>query len=378
MWNALASSNQSSEGRSGDWASNGDYYQPLYNEGFYNEIKAKYSNALMILGDPSSSLIEFDSALTSLQEISASIQKLLPDQRLSASEDASITANQSDSYTVKWKKLLFLSRKNYLQCKMKLINPKHTSSVALTKAELESLYLSAIETFELMLDLNESDLVMMQVIFFFSLQCEDYWTFEHLLNAYSGEFNRFYANYLKEQWQLLAKLPRCSPISIGTIFSNDVSSADAIPQVCSFDEALPVFEAITNYIAKFYSNNLSALSCSGLAESLCLTFSDQSRAKEVNISDLTVNGVATASNGNCNEGGIDSQEKAASLEKTERRLTRNLFHTTSMNTMPGESSESGGSSSVEYELIRIEVSHLINRLIPSKLTNLIDIIDRAK
>jgi hypothetical protein len=324
-------------------------YQPLYNEGYFAEFKVRYSNALQKLSEKP--VLDEDLLLVSeeLQKVSEEIRCLL---------SCNATENESrDASLLKWNKLLFLSQKNYLKVQMDSFQGKDLSSLP-SEESLKALYLQAIENFELMLDFNENDLQMIQIIFFYSLQCKDYWTFENLLTVYSEKFNRFYSKYLQEQWQILSKLPKCSSsINIDVLFSQtaspivmvDSTSASAgtklLPEMNSLVEGIDLYHSLLSFFHdNYFVRGNQSFSCQELIHFL------QTKALEIhNKPEDAIIGQASEQKNNDDE----QQPFSSSQQKNERRVTRNFLTenvesevTTNVKTTQ---------SSLDHDLNKIEV-----------------------
>jgi hypothetical protein len=252
MWKAFESSSsnlqhQHSHSRDG-------YHQKLYNEAFYNDMKDKYNVSLQsLLVKPKRAHDDLDTALNSpllsLAEISKSVKSLLF-QRADDDSSSNALTSVDDAYVKKWKQLLFITEKNIIKTQLAILNSSSgVKSIQLVLSEpgssdtvdaslllqereekQKTLYVQAIDNFELMLNLLESqecdtsfgadlkdgrseegfDLLMLQLVLSLSLKCHDYFTYEYLLITYSSKFNRFYDKYLENQWKVLANIPKIS------------------------------------------------------------------------------------------------------------------------------------------------------------------------
>lgn len=228
----------------------------LYNDAYYNSVKLQYTQVIQSVPDFSkASKPVLESSVNSLQEICAKVSPLLPSNYDS---DLPITNN---SYTSKWRQLLYLVQKMILKYESLLRtltlkkksddqeeeiyfldeadSPFHTKKYQEKKKQL---YLLAVENFELMLDLNDEtnspvDLVMIQLLLFWSKECEDYWTFQQILHQYAPTFNKFYSKYIQEQWELLGSFPSIHSADIMAIESIDTEKTE----LCNTASAIPLF-----------------------------------------------------------------------------------------------------------------------------------------
>lgn len=212
----------------------------LYNDAYYSSVKLQYTQVIQSVTDFSKASKQvLESSVKSLQEICARVSPLLPSNN---DLDLPITSN---SYTSKWRQLLYLVQKMILKYESLLRtlslkkktedqeeesyfvdeadSPFHTKKYQEKKKQL---YLLAVENFELMLDLNDEtnspvDLVMIQLLLFWSKECYDYWTFQQILHQYAPTFNKFYSKYIQEQWELLGSLPSIHSADIMAIESSN-------------------------------------------------------------------------------------------------------------------------------------------------------------
>jgi hypothetical protein len=253
MWKAFESSSSSNLQHHNSHSRDG-YHQKLYNEAFYNDMKDKYNVSLQsLLVKQKHAFEDLDTALNSpllsLAEISKSVKSLLF-QRADDDSSSNALTSVDDAYVKKWKQLLFITEKNIIKTQLAILNsssgvksiqlvPSEPGSSDTVDASLllqereekqKTLYVQAIDNFELMLNLLESqecdtsfgadlkhgrseegfDLLMLQLVLSLSLKCHDYFTYKYLLITYSSKFNRFYDKYLENQWKILANIPKIS------------------------------------------------------------------------------------------------------------------------------------------------------------------------
>ena len=255
-----------------------------YNEAYLHRLKTEYNQAVQLLATAhvshnTSKIVETcdqeKSACDLLSKVICEIEGAL--MEMSHAVDANETQKESfntiDLIQKDWKVLLFLSRKNlvsyYHRNHHRIEEPVATTDTEDTIdywtedvepvkrvvkiTSVKELYDLALDTYELMLDLELCEIPVIQFTAELALDCGDVWTSKQLISFYQPKFSLLYRHYLQQMEKKISSVSVGRSLSGGEVATSTGVSGSSLCELdseittiptLSFDQAVKVVDVM--------------------------------------------------------------------------------------------------------------------------------------